>query len=89
MNGLFKYHKNETGVTEKLLAIKKKGEHAASSSVLLQSKFGGRDNFNNNLKTGEVRRFANAIDQIQDYPVLRKHQNNVCKYLDRYHGQLR
>lgn len=89
MNGLFKYRESDAAANEEKLVSGNSGEQLHSSGNLLQNKFGGRDNFNNNLKTGEVRRFANAIDQIQDYPVLRKHQNNVCKYLDRYHGQLR
>lgn len=51
--------------------------------------FGGRDAFNNNLKTVEVRRFANVIDQLEGYEPLRPHQNNPCKYVDQYHKQLR
>lgn len=57
------------------------------------SNFGGapnsRDAFNNNLKTVEVRRFANVMDQLDGYEPLRTHQNNPCKYLDQYHKQLR
>ncbi len=47
------------------------------------------DRFNNNLKTTEVRRYANVVDQIPDFPVLLRHQQGVCKYLDKYHNLLR
>ena len=47
------------------------------------------DRFNNNLKTTEVRRYANIVDQLKDFPVLLRHQQGVCKYLDNYHNLLR